>query len=286
MTTILVTGSKGQLGSDLKDLSGNHPVYRFLFTDVDELDITDLPALSAYFEKEKPDVVINCAAYTAVDKAEDEPERAFQINAEAAGYIAEACTRHHCFLFHISTDYVFDGTTPAPIKEDRETAPASVYGHSKLEGERQVIARAEHGMIIRTSWLYSSYGSNFVKTILRLARERGALKVVNDQTGTPTYSRDLAEAILTIVPLRERINGVEIFHYANEGIVTWHGFAEAILHSKGVACTVTPIPTKDYPAKAKRPMYSVLSTDKIKTRFGITIPGWKDSMERCLKKIP
>ena len=285
MTKILVTGSKGQLGSELQKLAGNYPGYRFLFTDIDELDITDASAVRCFFERERPEVVINCAAYTAVDQAEDHEDTARLLNAEAAGSLAAASGACDALMVHISTDYVFSGNAERPMTEEDDPDPVSVYGRTKLEGEKAVAANATRAVIIRTSWLYSSFGNNFVKTILRYGRERGTLNVVDDQTGTPTYARDLAEAILNLLPEMRDIRRAEIFNYSNEGITTWYDFALEIIAVKGIRCTVNPILTKEYPTRAPRPAYSVLSKEKIKQRFGITIQDWRVSLKECLKKI-
>lgn len=285
MTKILVTGSNGQLGSELQEMADSFPSYRFLFTDVAELDITDAGAVNSLFMLEKPDVVINCAAYTAVDKAEDDEHAARRLNAEAAGLLASASASCNALMVHISTDYIFNGRATRPITEVDKPEPASVYGLTKLEGESEVAAKALKAVIIRTSWLYSSYGHNFVKTILKYGRERGSLDVVNDQAGTPTYARDLAGTILALLPQMQEIRGTEIFNYSNEGVTNWYEFAKEILALKDVHCIVNPILTKDYPTKAPRPAYSVLSKQKIRERFGIAIPDWKESLKECLKKI-
>lgn len=285
MTTILVTGSKGQLGSELRELAAGYPHLQFTFTDVEELDITREDEVGRFFSGNRFDVVINCAAYTAVDQAEDDEGKVLLLNGTAPGILASACAKHNSFLVHLSTDYIFNSDGTRPIMEDDQPEPQSAYGRTKLEGELQVTARASHGMIIRTAWLYSSHGNNFVKTILKYARERGELNVVNDQRGTPTYARDLAKAILDILPLRTKIEGLGIFNYSNEGETTWYAFAVALLRMKGVSCKVNPVSTDAYPAKAKRPLYSVLSKEKIKTAFGIRIPDWEESLNACLQKI-
>jgi dTDP-4-dehydrorhamnose reductase len=285
MTTILVTGSKGQLGSELQELAAKYPGYRFVFTDIGELDVTNPILVNQFFEKEKPDVVINCAAYTAVDNAEDEEETALLLNAAAPGLLASECAARHGFFVHLSTDYVFNGKASSPIREEDTPDPQSAYGRTKLAGEEQVAAKAVHGMIIRTSWLYSQFGNNFVKTILRYGREKGILNVVSDQKGTPTYARDLARTILSILPMKDRISGVEIFNYSNTGETTWHEFAVTLLALKEISCIVNAVGTQEYPTKAARPQYSVLSKDKITTRFGITIPSWKESLRECLIQI-
>jgi dTDP-4-dehydrorhamnose reductase len=285
MITILVTGSNGQLGSELRDMAAEYPDYRFLFTDIGELDITDTSQVSAFFAREQPDVVINCAAYTAVDKAEDDEETALLLNAAAPGLLAAECSLRNGFFVHISTDYIFNGNAKTPIREEDPPDPRSAYGRTKLEGERRVAANTHHGLIIRTSWLYSSYGHNFVKTILRYGREKVELNVVNDQRGTPTYARDLARTILTILAKKDKVSGLETFNFSNGGETTWYEFAVTLLALKNVDCRVNAVGTKDYPTKAARPQYSVLSKEKIVSRFGIVIPDWKESLAECLDKI-
>ena len=284
MIPVLVTGGNGQLGRELRDLADSSPGFRFLFTDVEELDITRPQLISKFFLREKPGIVINCAAFTAVDRAEDEPEAAYLLNASAPGFLAEACSASGAFLIHLSTDYIFPGTTPDPLTETDPPGPVSVYGKTKLEGERLVTAKTGHAAILRTSWLYSSYGHNFVKTILRLGRERDSLRVVNDQTGSPTYARDLARALISVASHRNEIQGTETFHYANAGATTWFEFARTLLAMKEVSCEVHPIRTDEYPTRAVRPRYSILSSEKITSRFGILIPGWKESLKACLQK--
>jgi len=282
---ILVTGSKGQLGSDIRDESALFPQFVFDFTDIEELDLTDSQAVENYFSLNKPDYCINCAAYTAVDKAEDEPELAMLINEKTVKTLASNCKKYNTKLIHISTDYVFDGTNHRPYTENDKAYPDSVYGLSKLKGE-QAIKRINSGaMIIRTSWLYSSYGHNFVKTMMRLSKERDEIKVVADQVGTPTYSGDLAKAILTIIKnfSKESITG--IYHYSNEGVISWYDFAKAIMQVTNTRCNVLPIHSKDFPAKANRPFYSVLNKTKIKADFKLEIPYWLDSLKIATEKI-
>jgi dTDP-4-dehydrorhamnose reductase len=281
---ILVTGAKGQLGSDLRDISGNYN-HRFFFTDIEELDITRREAIQQYLVSEKIQCIINCAAYTAVDKAESEPETARLINEDAVRNLAETAAAMGIFMVHTSTDYVFAGDGSRPYTEEDDVNPQSVYGHTKLGGERAMIASEVNGIIVRTSWLYSSHGNNFVKTMMRLAREIGALRVISDQAGTPTYSHDLAKAILDILPQAMSIKGTEIFHYSNSGETNWYEFAVAITRLAGIPCTVTPITTAEYPTAAKRPQYSILSKQKIISRFGITIPQWHDSLSDCIKLL-
>ena len=284
LPTILVTGANGQLGSELRALSTSYPTYNFLFVTRNELEISDAIAVKKYFDANKIDHCINCAAYTAVDKAETEKDIAFKVNADAVGYLAKACEKHQTQLIHISTDYVFDGTATEPIEENEHVNPLGVYGMSKLRGEQLAISNLENTIIIRTSWVYSSFGNNFVKTMLRLMKEKESINVVSDQRGCPTYAADLADAILQIVlKTNDRTpttNG--IFNYSNSGVINWYEFALAIKELSGSKCIVHPIPTSQYPTPAKRPQYSVLDTSKIRQTFGIGIPEWKESLKKCL----
>ena len=282
---ILVTGSNGQLGNELRKISGNYPDYCFFFTDVAELDVTDPVAVNDFFEKNGIQTVINCAAYTAVDKAENDESTATLINAAAVGYLAKACNMTDATLIHISTDYVYDGRACQPYHEDHPTNPASVYGRSKLAGENAALTTPK-SVVIRTSWLYSSFGSNFVKTMLRLGKERETLNVVFDQVGTPTYAADLAQAIMLIVAQAEQNKLIQgVFHYSNEGVCSWYDFAHEIMQQAGLKCAVKPIETKDYPAPAPRPHYSVLNKNRIKAEYGVEIPYWKDSLSKCLAEM-
>ena len=283
--TILVTGSGGQLGMELWKLSDLYPTYNFLFTTKEQFAIDDFHQVKKYFEQQQIDVCINCAAYTAVDKAESEKEKAFLMNAEAAGYLAAVCKAHQTQFIHISTDYVFDGTATKAYKEDDKISPINTYGESKLRGEELVLNNNPSALIIRTSWVYSSFGNNFVKTMLRLFKERESINVVNDQYGCPTYAADLAAAIMVMVEKTEIYPQSGIFNYCNEGIITWYQFAEAIKKGLNSNCTINPIPTSSYPTPARRPQYSVLDTSKIKETFGISIPNWKDSLKECLSLV-
>jgi len=282
---ILITGANGQLGSEIKEISPLYKDLSFTFTDVEELDITNYNALGKYFSKNKFDCIINCAAYTAVDKAETETEKAMLLNATAVKNLAEFATAKKSLFVHVSTDYVYDGRNYKPYAEGDLTNPKSAYGKSKLDGEVEIIFNSDKAIIFRTSWLYSAYGNNFVKTILKFAKEKGVLNVVNDQVGTPTYARDLAKAILDIVPGYDATSKFEIFNYANEGVCSWYDFAKEIVEIAGIPCTVNPIESKDYPQVAQRPFYSVLNKSKIRKHFGISIPYWKDSLKDCLKKL-
>lgn len=285
MMKILVTGAKGQLGNEIRELSKEYPLYRFLFTDVDELDITDEATVNAFVAADKPDVIINCAAYTAVDKAETDEQTAFLINAKAPGILARAAKKHYALLVHISTDYVFDGKTYTPISETTVPSPVSVYAKSKYQGEQEVVKNAGKAIIIRTSWLYSAFGNNFVKTILKYGEERGRLRVVFDQIGTPTYARDLAQAILEILQEAAQIPGIHFFHYSNEGVASWYDFAVSIIEMSGITCIIDPIETKDYPLPAARPIFSLLNKAKIRETYGIDIPHWRKSLQHCLKRL-
>jgi len=280
---ILVTGSNGQLGNELRELSSGFPQSEFLFTDENELDITSESQVREYFLVQNPDVIINCAAYTAVDKAESEEKNSFLVNSTATGFLAKASAVSNALFIHISTDYVFDGKACLPYAETDKTNPTSVYGRSKYAGELAVHQFASKAIIIRTSWLYSFYGNNFVKTILKYAIERGTLNIVSDQIGTPTYAKDLARAILKILPSAVQNSGVEVYHYSNEGVASWYDFAKSIIEVSGISCIINPIPSKDYPQTASRPNYSVLNKSKIKERFSLEIPYWRDSLKDCIK---
>ena len=272
----LVTGADGQLGRELRLVLGDRAVY----ADKAYLDITDEAQVSAFFAERKFDFVINCAAYTAVDKAEDDAEAADRVNRLGAELLA----RHGRRIIQVSTDYVFDGESPRPYREEDETRPLSVYGRTKRAGEEAVLAQAETAVIVRTSWLYSRFGGNFVKTMRRLGRERGSLGVVFDQAGTPTYAADLAAAVTAMLP--EITPGMkEIFHYSNEGVASWYDFACAIMEMSGLSCAVRPIESAEYPTRAARPSFSVLNKAKIKKRFGLAIPHWTDGLKRCVKTM-
>lgn len=285
MMKILVTGAKGQLGNELKLLGPEYPEYQFIFTDVEELDITNMVAVSEFFNKIHPAVVINCAAYTAVDKAEQEPDLALKINSLAVKHLSDACSKLNSLLVHISTDYIFNGKSHTPYIETDTPDPVSVYARSKYAGEKHMLSNCQNGIILRTSWLYSAFGNNFVKTILKYGKERDQLNVVFDQIGSPTYARDLADTILKIITEFNDHRGVEIFHYANEGVASWYDFAKTIIEFSEINCIVNPIGTKDYPLPAARPFYSVLNKTKIKERFGLEIPYWRDSVGDCIKRL-
>ncbi len=279
--TILVTGGNGQLGCSLR-LASAESEHRYIFTDVEELDITSAEAIEEFFEREKVDVVVNCAAYTAVDLAEDNEVQADLINHRAVALLAEACKRYDATLIQISTDYVFSGEATTPYNEECALAPINVYGRTKLSGERAVVASGCKSIILRTSWLYSEYGKNFVKTMLSLMASRAEVRVVADQVGTPTYAGDLARAITYIINSGE-LDKCGTYHYSNEGECSWYDFACAIARLSGSDCTVTPCTTEEYPTKAQRPHYSVLDKSKFVKTFGVQIPEWHDALERMLK---
>ncbi len=284
MFNILVTGAKGQLGSELQDHSLVYPGYDFFFTDQKDLDISDYKAVQEFLATKTITVIINCAAYTQVDKAENESDLANAINNLAIENLAKISKAKGISLIHVSTDYVFDGSSDRPYTEEDVPNPQSEYGKTKLDGENAIIRiNPADSIIIRTSWMYSSYGTNFVKTMLRLAREKKELNVVSDQVGTPTYAHDLAKTILDILP-KIKNKDVEIYHYSNDGKCTWYDFAKAIFEIKGISIMVNPIPTSAYPTPAKRPKYSMLDKTKIKGKYQMEIPHWKDSLELCLQK--
>jgi dTDP-4-dehydrorhamnose reductase len=285
---ILVTGSKGQLGSELKFLAPQFPNCHFIFTDVEELDITKSGAAENFVKENPVEFIINCAAYTAVDKAETEQDLAFLINTVAVDYLADAALSVNACLIHISTDYIFDGSKNTPYREEDGAIPESVYGDTKYEGEKLLLYSNINYIILRTSWLYSSYGNNFVKTMLRLGAEKESIQVVFDQVGTPTYARELARAILTIINKvkMDAANPIqEIYHYTNEGIASWYDFACEIFRQKSINCMVNPINTDQFPLPAKRPHFSVLNKTKIKKDFNIQIPHWADSLKEMLAEL-
>ncbi len=282
MKTILVTGSNGQLGWELQQIATQFPQYHFLFTDRTTLDITEESKIEMFFAQHKIDACINCAAYTAVDKAETDTETCFIANSVAPTLLAEACKKANALFIHISTDYVFDGTATVPYKEDDELNPQGVYGASKLDGEINVAEANEEAIIIRTSWVYSSHGVNFVKRMMQLMSERESLNIVHDQLGTPTYAADLAKVLMQILVQAEGGDYAGIYHYSNEGQISWFDFAVAIKELTGSGCVLHAIATDAYPTPAKRPAYSVLDKTKIKETFHIAIPEWKRSLKNCM----
>ena len=285
---VLVTGANGQLGSEIKSLAdGMNLPFRFFFTDADSLDITDIRQIDAFIADHHIQYLINCAAYTAVDKAETDAERAYAINARAVENIGRVAKKQEVKVIHISTDFVFDGNSAAPYTEKMAALPLSVYGKSKLEGEEALQSAGCDWIIIRTSWLYSTYGQNFVKTMVRLMREKERLTVVNDQRGTPTYAADLAEMIIHILQFSEENEWkTGIYHFSNKGETTWFKFAQEIKKLAGItSCELIPIASHEYPSAARRPAYSVMNLSKITSTFQVEIPEWEEALERCIRKL-
>ena len=280
---ILITGCNGQLGNEMQLLAQANGQHEWFFTDVDELDITRADAVEEFVSKNAIDGIVNCAAYTAVDKAESNEDLCHLLNCVAPGYLAESIERRGGWIVQVSTDYVFDGTNHTPYTEDEPTCPNSVYGRTKLAGEQRVMQACSKAMIVRTAWLYSTFGNNFVKTMLRLGREKESLGVIFDQVGTPTYARDLAMAIMTAIN-KGIVPG--IYHFTNEGVTSWYDFTKAIHRIAGITtCHVCPLHTSEYPTPAARPHYSVLDKTKIKQTYGIEIPYWEVSLTECLSRI-
>ena len=280
---IVVTGANGQLGNELRLFSTSFPRYDFIFLSKEDLSIQHSGEVDRFFESERPDFCINCAAYTAVDGAESEKEIAFAINGKSPGLLAAACRLNQTKLIHLSTDYVFDGSSSEPLKEDAPTDPVNIYGASKLMGEELALQNNPQTLVIRTAWVYSEFGNNFVKTMIRLMRERDVINVINDQIGSPTYAADLAKVILQIINSEKFIPG--IYHYSNEGRISWYDFARAIkdlIHSQ---CFINPIPASQYRSAARRPAFSLLDKTKIRTVYDIEIPDWKTSLRSCIARI-
>lgn len=283
---IVVTGANGQLGRSIRRLSVEHRELDFIFTDIDSLDIGNRDAVLAFAETHPVDFIVNCAAYTAVDNAEEEEEQCRRINTDAVAYLGEAAQHIGARILHVSTDYVFGGDSYMPYQENDPVSPTSVYGRTKLAGEKALSAVCPDAIIVRTAWLYSEYGHNFMKTMLRLGAERPEIRVVNDQIGSPTYAGDLAEAILSLLEKeRQGEQNSGIYHYTNEGVCSWYDFAHSIIRIAGLPAKVIPIPTREYPTAAKRPAYSVLSKEKIKRENHWEIPHWEDSLRKCLANM-
>ena len=282
---IAVFGARGQLGKSIKAIAANYPQHYFIFTDIDTLDITSYREIEEFVLGNYPRVFINCAAYTAVDMAEKEQTMAKAINSDAVANLAKIASEHNIFFVHISTDYVYDGELYRPYKEIDNIHPLSTYAKTKWKGEGAVRRSLCKGAIIRTSWLYSEYGSNFVRTMLRTGLEEEVVSVVFDQIGTPTYARDLAKTIIQIIDNMDKIQDVETFHYSNEGVASWYDFAVEIMHLAKRKCVVLPITTKQHPSAVKRPTYSVLNKQKIKETFNLEIPHWSDSLRYCIANL-
>ena len=287
---ILITGANGQLGQCFRPLAARFPQYPFLFAGSADLDITDRRAVALFFKQHRPAWCVNCAAYTAVDKAESEPARARSINVQGVKNLAQACAEAGIPLIHFSTDYVYHGKSNPPRRETDAVSPKGVYARTKLAGERAALAAHPHTMVIRTSWVYAAHGHNFVRTMLRLAAERPEVRVVCDQIGTPTYAPDLAEAVLHIIQKVERQevalpDFAGVWHYSNEGVASWYDFAHAIFDQTAAKVRLLPIETRDFPTPARRPPFSVLNKTKIKAQFGLDIPHWQDSLKKCLSEL-
>ena len=283
---ILITGANGQLGSEIKEIASSYTKFSFLYEDLPELDICNFLELDQFVKAHNINAVINCAAYTAVDKAETDFETAEKVNALGVENLVKTMQTVNGKLIQISTDYVFDGTNHMPYVEDDLVNPLGVYGSTKLNGENKILNANINGIVIRTSWLYSSFGNNFVKTMLRLGKEKNNLNVIFDQVGTPTYARELAKACLDILSNNEQLDVKgKLYHYSNEGVASWYDFAKAIMEFGNLDCNVSPIETKAYPTPAKRPAYSILNKSKIKADFGLEIPYWRDSLQNCIRKL-
>ncbi|WP_207515464.1 dTDP-4-dehydrorhamnose reductase [Longitalea luteola] len=285
---IVVTGANGQLGQELRVLAASFPDFTFIFTTHQNMPVNDEAAVQKLFAEHKPAYCINCAAYTAVDKAESEQEAAFSVNAEGTRILAAACKTYKTRFIHISTDYVFNGQSPVPYKEEAHTDPVNLYGASKLKGEQLCVATDPSAIIIRTAWVYSSFGKNFVKTMMKLMQDRPAINVVSDQVGAPTYAADLAGCIMHIIT-RSQLSAADwvsgIYHYSNQGRISWYDFAVAIKELTDSPCVVNPIPTEQYPTPAKRPAFSLLDTTKLQQTFRCTIPDWKESLQKCINLL-
>jgi dTDP-4-dehydrorhamnose reductase len=283
MKRIVITGANGQLGQELRAASNNYPQFEFTFLTKEDLEISNDDSVKNLFSSTNPSFCINCAAYTAVDKAESEKEKAFLINGEAVGIIATACKHSNTKLIHLSTDYVFDGNSSTPLTEDDAVSPVNIYGESKLKGEQLAFENNEQTIVIRTSWVYSEFGNNFVKTMMRLMKEKESINVINDQIGSPTYAADLANAILQMISSEKFITG--IYNYSNDGRISWYEFAIAIKELINSSCKINPIPASQYPTPAKRPHFSLLDKKKIIETYNITITDWKKSLAVCINRL-
>ena len=284
MKTILITGANGQLGNEMRNVLAENDKFKVFYTDYQELDVTSEMAVNAFFDSNEIDYLVNCVAYTAVDNAEEDVERCKTLNADAPAILAEACNQHNVKMVHVSTDYVFNGLSCTPYVESDDTCPTSVYGSTKLEGEKNAQKILPDVVILRTAWLYSPYGKNFVKTMLNLGRTKDSLKVVFDQVGSPTYAYDLAKAIMTVIDAEEWHAG--IYHFSNEGVISWYDFTKAIHRIAGITtCNVIPCKSDEFPAKASRPHYSVFDKTKFKNTFGVDIPYWEESLKTCIKRL-
>lgn len=281
---ILVTGANGQLGNEMRLLANVYRDFDFYFTDIAELDLCNAEAVMEYCQDIRPAYIINCAAYTAVDKAEDDTELCWKVNKDAVTNIAKAAKATNAKVLHVSTDYVFDGTNTTPYIESDKVCPTSAYGQSKLDGELTLQENCPNSVIVRTAWLYSIYGNNFVKTMIRLGKEKESINVVSDQIGSPTYAADLAAALMKIISSSEKGNFISgVYHYSDEGVCSWYEFTLKIHELAGITtCKVHPIPSKEYPTKATRPAYSVLSKEKIRADYGVTVPQWEESLAACI----
>lgn len=284
---ILITGARGQLGSEFMHIAKAFKEHRFVFADREALDITNEKIVANSIQKYQPDFLINTAAYTAVDKAEEQADLAKSVNEQAPSYLAKHCFRLGCKLIHYSTDYVYNQSTNKPLTEDNEVNPSGIYAKTKLAGEHSIIKECPSSIIIRTSWVYSSFGNNFVKTMIRLGKGRDSLNIVNDQIGTPTYAKDIAITTMSLISniSHPNFNKYGVYNYSNEGVTNWADFAKTIFELEKIECEVYPISTKEYGAAADRPLWSVLSKDKIKRNFGIKIPHWETSLKKCLQEL-
>lgn len=286
---ILVTGAKGQVGQELQVLAKNYPTAQFYFTDRTHLDITSIDDINAFFAEHSIDYCINCAAYTAVDKAEEAIDICKKVNIDAVKYLAKACSKHDATLIQYSTDYLYHASTNQPYKENQIANPQGVYAQTKLDGDLMALKYCQKSIVIRTSWVYSSFGNNFVKTMIRLGEKLDSLRVVFDQVGTPTYARNLAAATLTIIQKleteEENAQHYGIFNYSNEGVTSWYDFANAIFELKNIQVDLSPIESKDYPTPAKRPHFSLMNKQKIRDTFGLSIPHWRTALNECLKLL-